>query len=59
MLVKCITREFKGEYYTYLLFCLVLKFCEVLEQTAFVGMVHDSHAFERKGFITQKSSMAL
>ena len=59
MLVKCITKEFLGAYNTYLLFCLVLKFCEALKQTAFVLMVRDSHTLEIKGFITQKSTMAL
>ena len=48
MLVKCITREFQGEYYTDLIFCLVLKLFEALKQTSFVRMVHDSHAFFKK-----------
>ena len=32
ILVKCITREVLGAYYTYLPFCLVLKVCEALNR---------------------------
>ena len=60
LLVKCIAREFEGEYYTYHLLCLVSKVYEALTQNSiFIQMVHYSHAFGKNRFITKKSSMAL
>ena len=54
MFEKCITRKLYGEYYTYHLFCLVLKFCKALKQNSICCNGLFCPTFEKKVYHSEK-----